>query len=412
MTKARSQIIKNLIWGNMNIVIRYATAFIVVVLLARFYPPAEFGQYQLAITYITIFEAMSLFHGQYVRNVLIAHPEKESLFVSVWILQWLGVWGLAVVFSLVNIWISGDFHFWALFVLMCVKLLFKPFEVVAVLADIRLRNDLVQRTQIVTIGTFNLSRALVAISGLGMVWIYACSVVQGVGTAIYQMILKRSLGLGFRFQFGWSEAWDLVRGGALLALTGFLGVFQLRIAAVLLEGRMLEATYGNYQLLLKLIEPAVSLGLVAMGANYTVMAHTDQKHPDIFLKRFLKVSALTVGISIVTSSIFLVVPEGYLYQILGAHYGEAFAHLKMGPLLLLANTILAIGATFDLLRRKYSLVIAQYAGSFLISIFVFVNWTGRIEISEALVVSAIAASLPVACRIVGMMMWSTGRRRI
>ena len=399
MSKARSQIIKNLAWGNLNILIRYATAFFVVVLLAKFYPPADFGQYQLAITYITIFEAMSLFHGQYVRNVLIAHPEKENIFVSAWILQWFGICLIAVVFSVVNIALSGDFHFWVLFLLMCVKLLFKPFEVVAVLADIRLRNDLVQKTQIVTIGTFNLSRALVAVSGLGMAWVYACSLVQGMGTAIYQLILKKRLNLKLKFAFDGQESLALIKGGAWLALTGFMGVFQLRIAAVLLEGKMLSDIYGNYQLLLKLIEPAVSLGLIAMGANYTVMAHTFQKSPEIFLKRFFKVSALTILISILTSVIFLVVPPDFLTGILGSHYSEAFQNLKMGPLLLVANTVLAIGATFDLLRRKYMFVIAQYSASFLISVLAFGFWMDRIDITDAIIVSSLAASLPVVGRI-------------
>lgn len=402
MNAIRPQIVSNLLWANAHILIRYVTSFAVVIVLAKFYSPNEFGQYQLALTYLTIFESVSFLHANYVRNVLIQNPEKEESFVAAWLLQTLLVWLVSAIFCAWGFFFENDTQFWILMSLMCLRLLFKVTEFISIAVDARLRNDLVVRAQIIYTTAFNLSRAVVAGIGASINWIYACTFIYASVAAGTQLSLKKQLGLKFKYRFVWPEILDFIKGSFWSSVTSLLAVLQIRIAAVLLESRMDGTVYGNYQLLFKLIEPALSISLIALGANYSVLVHTLEKSPLVFPKRFLKVVGVSIAISTFASLVFVAVPKETLIYVLGEKYRTAFENLNYGPALLLSNTLLGITTTYDFLRKNYAGAVLQYFGVFALNVGLIIGYPNDFSISSVILITSLAALLPSFLRLILM----------
>lgn len=412
MSVIRLQIIKNVAWAYVNVLIRYATSFVVVLVLAKMYSPAEFGQYQLALTYFTIFDSITLLHGSYIRNLLIEDPSKEGSFITSWVAQSIIIWFSSVIFCVYG-YLTGDNQtFWILMALVSLRLLFKSYEFVTVIVDSRLRNDLVQGTQIISTVTFNLARAAVAALNLKIVWVYAGSVLQGMTIVGCQIYLKRKLKLVFKYDFVWRDIVGFIKGSFWLSLTAFLAVIQLRIATVLLESRMDSFLFGNYQLLFKLIEPGLTISLIVLGANYTVLVHTFQNTPKAFAVRFWKVASLSIAISLFASLFFIFVPVDFLVYFLGERYRDAFMNLPHGSILLLSNTALGIGTTYDFLKRRYVGVSVQFLAAFILNVGLIVWWPNGFDIQNVLTITSLSAFLPVVIRFAPNLTMALARRML
>ncbi len=356
---SRLQIIKNSLWGNLNIGLRYGLSFIATAFIARRFGPADFGTYQLVFTYLGILDGISLLSPVHLRNYLIDNPTKEKEVVGAWLAQTTVIWVL-IVLVILGFWFYDPNVFYVLMFLAALRLFFKIFEYPLVIFDSRIRNDLVQKVEILQHSLFNILRIISTAVSTSLVSLTSVTLLQGVASTIYQFILLRRFDHKEKAVFNWSIFCDLVKIGFPLALMSFLTVFQSRIVGVLVADRMTAAEFGSFQLIFRLLEPSMAIGMVIFGANYTTLAQTRKNQSEIFKKRFFKISALTICVSFLFSALIVLIPTPILIKVFGEIYQKSFESLWLGVGVVISGTIFAIGVQYDMLVYRYRTTLIKY----------------------------------------------------
>lgn len=380
---ARRSIIVNTLWGKANIGVRYLTSFVATSIIAAKYSPSDFGYYQLILTYLGILEVINLLHPNHIRNHLVAHPEDEQMVSSIWYFQSFGVWGLSSLGIVVCALSLEDSRFWWLLLLANVRFLSRAYEYVQIVADYRLRNELTQKAQMMVVGSFNIVRTLFALLSMPMGILVSSSAIQGVLVSLYQLKLQKNLGFSLRYMFDLRKYLHLVRDGAWLSGVLILGGIQMRIVPAMVAEKMSPQVFGNFQLVLKLVEPATAVGAVVLAANYTVLAHTLRESHEKFIKRFLKVSSLSVLVAALCGLIIIIFPKEILLKVFGSSYIDAIKFLWVGAGIILAHTILSISAQYDSMTRRYKWILFKYAVIFL-SYVGALSWVSEVKMLDAL----------------------------
>lgn len=357
---SRKQILHNSMWGNLNVLFRYALSFVAVTIIARNYGPSDFGVYQLALTYVGILEGINLINPLFLRNYLIAHPENEKFVIYSSIINNLFIIFVTLVFLSWMWWFENDQGLLIVLVLSSLRLIIKFFDYTQLLIDARLRADVVQKIQIVSVGSFNIARILCSLSSLSINSVAGSSIFQGIASSAYGLWQAKKLKIPVWGAFQKHFFWMLFRESLPLTITAILGVLQLRIFGILVAGKMSIEAYGSLQLVLKLLEPVTAIGTIIIGANYTILAKTFNEHRSLFNKRFMKISLLTVGSSLLLSAAVLVFPKEYLYRIFGKEFELGLQFLYLGPAIVFANVFFALSIQYDTLTQRYSLTVVKY----------------------------------------------------
>lgn len=396
--KARRDILRNLLWGNINVSVRYITSFVAVAVIARSLSPEDFGLYQLALTYVIVFENINILNSQHLRNYLVNVPDDEDVVVRCWVRQTLFFWLAFSFFSLAmaSFGSVSDRWLWVIVLLASTRLLFKIWDFAQLLLDVRLRSDLVQKIQTLSFASFNIARIIVAFFGGGVVALSVVSGFQGFLTAIYERSLLRGAVTVKKASWSWQKYWNLVRGGFLLSIVGMFGMLQVRLVSVIVAERMSLADYGNLQLVLRLIEPATSLGMVVFGSNYTVLAHTLKASPELFIKRFSKIVSITLVLVSAVVCAILLFPSNLLIVFFGEPFAKAVSSLGLGCGIVVSTLILNITVLWDQLKNRYANVAFRYLVIVIIYFVIVFSWKGPLELESVLWLQALAPIIGIA----------------
>lgn len=395
VNSTRKSILMNTLWGKANVLVRYVTSFAATAIIAAKYPPSEFGFYQLVLTYLGIVESFNLLSVNHLKNHLVNNPEDEGIVASTWFYQSVVLWILTTVVLVGCALFLEESYFWWLIALGNIRILFRAMDYVQIVADYRLRNDVTQKTQMVMQSTFNFARVIGAVLKVSIPALVSLQVVQGVSGGLYQVWQKRALGLSISKAFSWKKYTKLVRDGAWLSIVFFLSSIQSRVVSVFAAEKMSVEVFGNFQLVVKLVEPATAIGAIVFAANYTVLAHTFRENRRAFVKRFFKITALSMAIAALCGLVICIFPTSVLLRVFGAAYEEGLSQLWLGAGIILANTVLAVSVQFDMILLEYRKVILKYGTIFGSYVAIF-SLMPMVSLREGLLIQCAMPLLVVA----------------
>jgi hypothetical protein len=380
---ARRSILINTLWGKANVLVRYLTSFVATAVIAANYKPDQFGFYQLILTYLTIIDSINFLNPTHLRNHLVKNPDDENAVAGIWFYQAIAFWAISTLVVIVCAIVMEDHLFWWLLALGNLRLVFKCYEYMQVIADYRLRNDLTQKMQMMQLGSFNAFRIVAALLKVDMTVLVGCAIPQGIFTAIYQNLLKKKVGFNFVRQFSWEKYKQLLKDGAWVSVVLFVTTVQTRIFSAMIAEKMTPEMYGNFQLIVKLVEPATAIGAIVFGANYTVLAHTLHANKEAFKKRFSKISALSFAIAMFCSVVIFIFPQSILVRVFGLAYEDGLSLLGWGTGIILANAILNISIQYDMLLVRYRSVVLKY-GAIFVTYVALLSYSAQFSVKEAI----------------------------
>ena len=380
----------------MNILTRYLSSFVATSLIALNYSPSQFGLYQLVLSYVAVLEAIGLISPTHFKNYLIHNPDDESVVVTAWKVQSLGLAVAKILcISFIVLTNSKDI-IWLLLLLASLKTIFSFYDYVAYLSEVRLQSQILQQGQMMSTFLYNLSRIFFAILQAPLSGLIFLNVFQGgVSAAYYRYIGDRD---GYRtIPFLWDSQkfLKLIRDGIWPTLLTMFGVLQARIISILATDRMSLEDFGNLQLVLRLVEPASALCLVIFSANYTILAGTKARSPREFRTRFFKISTVCLLLSFLTFVGISVFPLEILLRVFGNTYSSGLSKLWLGALLVPSAAVLAISVHLDYLEVKYFSVMIKYISIFSVSALMIYN-SPYLEIADAILIQILAPIAVVA----------------
>ncbi|AHI05693.1 hypothetical protein BDW_05935 [Bdellovibrio bacteriovorus W] len=361
---------KNSLWGNLNLAIRYGLSFLATAFVAKEYGPEIFGIYQLAITYLGVLDLVTFLNPHHLRNYLVRHPEEEGAIVTIWKFHhW--VISILMFLSVLYFWWKSEYALvYTMLVLSFARIFSRVWDYAQVIVDARLRSDLVQKIQIVSFGTFNTTRMILSALRVSPEILSSASIVQSAVLVWHQKRILRNSGGVKVARMSFALFLKLVKDGWLLCLMAFLVGIQSRIVSLILVERMTVSDYGNFQLIFRLIEPAITVGTVLFGVNYTILANTFANNKEVFLKRFFKVSLIAILGSVGCASILAFLPVDWWIHIFGEAYKDGLNSLWMGALVVISSAIFLMSVQVDIITGRY--ISACFKNIFVIGSYGFV----------------------------------------
>jgi O-antigen/teichoic acid export membrane protein len=375
----KNLILKNILWGNLNTIVRYILAFLATAVLARKFPPEDFGTYQLVISYLATFEAFYLVNPTHLRNYLAAFPEEEKMVASLWRWQSFILFFLTCLICIGMVSFSQERQFWFLVLLASLKLLFRFNDYVSIICEQRFMNYLAQQVTLFHNFTFNLLRIVLPFLSQNLSSVCLASPVQGIVSSYQQMLIAKKHSIHPASEVDIKKFFAVFRSGFVLTALSFLGVFQARIVSLMLAEYLPKETFGNLQLVLKLVEPATMLGLVIISANYSVLANSLRESFVVFNKRFAKISFLALLVSGLMMIFIIFTPTSWLVRFFGEDYLEGISLLGEGSVLVLSNAFFVIDQNYDFLRREYKFALGKYI--LILLLYSLLIWIYRGEMS-------------------------------
>lgn len=385
--------VRNILWGNLNTILRYVLAFVATSFLARTFLPDVFGTYQLVISYLTIFEAFFLVSPTHLRNYLAANPDKEATVSALWFWQNIFVFLFVVVACAIGTTFSNESSFWVLLLIASIRFMFRFNDYVAIVCDQRLLNYLAQQIAIVQNVSLSILRILAALFKTNIFLLCLTSPIQGLCSAYHQYKIATKFGIKFSTRISIAEFVGIFRGGFFISLLSFLSVFQSRVVSVALAEYLTKENFGNFQLVIKLIEPATMLGMIIIGANYSVLANSLQHNAKLFNIRYAKIAGLTLMISLVLSLAIYVTPINWLVIFFGEQYAHGLSFLSIAALLVLANTLVWIDQNYDFLKQEYRFALVKYLTMLAMYILAVFYFNTRISIEIGLWVAILVPTI-------------------
>ena len=327
----------------------------------------NFGTYQLVLSFITITGSINILHYNHLTNHLMKHPEDEDIVIGSWHWQCIVLWVGTVVSLLVALLVSESKEIIIFFLYASFRLFFKLTESFSIVSSVKLRNDLVQKTEIVGNALFNFSRILMSYFKASLITMVLGIPLLGVFLACSQLGLKKKLNLNFSMKFDWSRFKNLFLSGLSLTLLGIVSTFQAKLFSTVINVKMNPQDYGNFQLILKLLEPMQLIPTIILGANYTVLTYTYLNLHRDFIPRFFKLGLVCILVSFVSALFAFYAPAQLLIDLLGKSYKEAASSMWLGGGMIISNCIF-------LLVQNYDIVVTKYKRAFLVNLFSLVTY--------------------------------------
>ncbi len=351
---SRRQIIIHSIWGNINIVIRYLSGFVATSLVAKHISPSAFGRYQLVLTFLMVFESLVPVTQSHIQNYIAKNTNNQQIASNIWVVQILLIWLIASFMCIGFYFLKNDF-FWILLLIACLKLPFNVFDIVQIVADSKHKNFISQQIQITNHLSFNISRVIISLITPSILLLLLANIIQGIVTLVHQLLKWKEFKINIQIfeKANFRFLYTLTKENTSLVIVSILTLMQAKLFSIILSGILTPEEYGNYQLTLKLMEPASALGAIIFSANYTVLASTYINNKNIFITRFSKVSALSILLSLVSVVVIYIFPKDLLISILGKSYSSAIFNLNSSSIIIFSTTLLNIFVQYYTLTQKY-----------------------------------------------------------
>lgn len=383
----KALILRNIFWANLNTLLRYALAFAATSYLARSFTPDVFGTYQLVMSYLTIFEAFAFVNPTHLRNYLASNPDKETTVTSLWFWQNIVIFLILFLVCLFGFVFSPERTFWLLLAIASIRFLFRFNDYVAVICDQRLLNHVAQKIAIVQSISLNIARILAAALKTNIFLLCFTSPIQGICSTYQQWVIGRKIGIKTSKKIEPHEFKRILKGGFFLSLLAFISVFQSRVISLVIAEYLSKEDFGNFQLVVKLVEPATMLGVIILGANYSVLANTLTQSLKLFNIRFAKIVGLTLMISLALALIIYLSPVSLLVRFFGEQYLHGLSLLGIGSLMVISNTFFWIDQNYDFLKQEYVFALLKYIAILLLYVFATLYFASAITIEAGLWIS-------------------------
>jgi O-antigen/teichoic acid export membrane protein len=325
------KVVGNTGWLMASQIVRQGVGLVIGVLMARYYGPALYGEFNYALAFVALFATIGLLglDGIVIRE-LVRDPSCRDDALGTSFLLMLIAGGVAFGLAMLGIWLvrgADPLALW-LVAIMSAGAIFQAFNAIEFWLESRLqwkfsaiaKSSVLLLGGLVKIGLILKHASLIAFALTGLA--------EAAAGAAGLVITYRAKGLSLSaWRFKAPMAVHLLRDSWPLMLSTFVTIVYLRIDQVMLGTLAGTEEVGIYSAAVRLAEP---WGFVSMAICSSVFpaivkaGTTDNEAFDAQLQRLYNLMAL-IGYTVAIPTTFL---SGWLVEVL---YGPAYS--KAGPLL-------------------------------------------------------------------------------
>ncbi|QJD58235.1 flippase [Pseudomonas sp. gcc21] len=291
------------------------------VVLARYLGPEDFGYLNYALSLVALLTIVCHLGltGLVVKELRVRPDQEDRILSSVFMTK--VVASFIAYAILISTWFIGQDRDFLVLALIGLALFFTPFEVLIDWFQARVKAKYAAIAGAVGQLGGNGLKIILAVAGLGLVWIAAAHVVIIMLTSLILVIYALALKRSFRFDFSWPLTKELLGKSFLIFLGSLSAVIYLKVDQIMLQYILGDNAVGQYAAASKLSEAWYLIPTVLMASIFPkiidVRDHSEEKY-----KRLMQVIFDLLFLSAFCLSVVVFLLSDWVIDLL---YGDAYS---------------------------------------------------------------------------------------
>ncbi|MEH6387233.1 flippase [Pseudomonas profundi] len=302
-------------------ILMLAVGLTATVVLARYLGPGDFGYLNYALSLVALLTIVCHLGltGLVVKELRVRPDQEDRILSSVFMTK---VAASFIAYAiLIGTWFIGEDRDFLVLALIGLALFFTPFEVLIDWFQARVKAKYAAIAGAVGQLGGNGLKIILAVAGLGLVWIAAAHVVIIMLTSLILVIYALALKRSFRFDFSWSLSKELLGKSFLIFLGSLSAVIYLKVDQIMLQYMLGDNAVGQYAAASKLSEAWYLIPTVLMASIFPkiidVRDHNKEKY-----KKLMQVIFDLLFLSAFCLSVVVFLLSDWVIDLL---YGDAYS---------------------------------------------------------------------------------------
>jgi len=327
------QAVGNMGWLLLDKAIRLGMAFVIIVWLARYLGPQQFGIYSYALAFVAIFNAIATvgLDSIVIRELVGVPDERDEILGTAFVLKLLGG-GVAFTSAVLAIYFlrAGDELMLLLVSIAAAGTFFLAFDVVDFWFQSRVQAKY-------TVIARNLSAMLVVSAKAGLI-IYHAPLIAFVIAGFIEVALA-GLALMTIYQMrggnilGWSvttaRAGRLLKDSWPLMLSAMVIVVYMKVDQVMIGELLGEREVGIYSVAVRLVEIWYVVPMSIASSIFPALYRLKYSQPELYLERLQQFFDIMVIVPVVVGILMWVIAESLIVLLFGEEYLGAVAVFRI-----------------------------------------------------------------------------------
>jgi O-antigen/teichoic acid export membrane protein len=274
-SETQREVLRSVKWLFSSYVFQFVISFGSLYFVTRHLGPEKYGELSYVVGIHGFVELLlSIVHQDVFKKRIILSENKEEVFQSFFAFQfWLALAVIGVTQGLFWLVQFETYEKRIMLLILSAGLVFRVSDVISYLFSAEMKNAYISKSEMLTVGTFELTRFILAIKKMELITFVFAFIVQKVAnfaTLVYIFHQSHSFKLLTR-RINRKIIIDLIRNSLPLFLAAGATTLFVRIDQVMLGRILTDADVGIYAAAVKLFEPWSFLAAIVCQSMYPVL---------------------------------------------------------------------------------------------------------------------------------------------
>lgn len=274
-SETQREVLRSVKWLSSSYAFQFVTSFGSLYFVTRHLGPEKYGELSYVVgvhSFVELF--LQVIHQDVFKKRIILNESKLEVFQSYFAFQFrLSIAVIAVTQSLFWLIKFETYEKRTMLLVLSAGMVFRVADVISYLFSAEMKNAYVSKSEILTVGTFEFTRLLLAIKKMDLIaFVYAFVFRKAINFAVLVYIFRQSHAFRlFSRKIDGAIIADLIRDSLPLFLAAGATTVFMRIDQVMLGRILADADVGIYSVAVKLFEPWSFVAIVICQSTYPVL---------------------------------------------------------------------------------------------------------------------------------------------
>lgn len=315
----------NSVWLTVDNILRIVAGFFIGVWVARYLGPDDYGRWNYALSYVSIFAVLigSALNNVVVRELVKSPENKNKILGSSFVLKLCGAI-FALIFSVSSIYLfSNQSHLVKTMVLIvALGTIFQSFEVVSYWFESKVESSYAVIARSIAFITSSLFKIFFVVKGYPVIWFAATSAAEVLICSIsYIGVARFGRENILLWRYDKKIAKQILVAGTPLILAGIVSVVYSKVDKILVGTYIGPGALGNYSVGTMLTDSWSFIATAVAISVYPSIIYTKLNNVDLYETRMKRLYSLMV-----VSAVVMCLPISiFSHQIINLLYGPRFS---------------------------------------------------------------------------------------
>lgn len=340
----------NSVWLSVDNILRIIAGFFIGVWVARYLGPDDFGKWNYALSYVSIFAVLigSSLNNVVVRELVSFPEQRNKILGSSFVLKLFGAIIAMILCVFVIYLIPSQSHLIKMMVLIVASgTIFQSFEVVSYWFESNVESSYAVVARSIAFILSSLLKIFFVVGGYSVVWFAVTSAIEIIICAVaYLGVYKMGKQNVLKWQFDQKIAKSIFLAGLPLIIAGVLGTVYSKIDKILVGSIVSQAALGNYSVGTMLTDSWSFIATAVTISVYPSIISTKLNAVHLYEGRMRKLYSFMIILAVMMS-----LPISFFsHQIINLLYGPKY---DTAGIVLAIYVWTAVPAFLDIAGQKW-----------------------------------------------------------